>query len=332
MRTTVRQARQGSNQRWFVVVMGAGIAAALLIDAAVAGVPVAAAAQPPVALGTTASFALLAGSTITNTGSSVVNGNLGLYPGTSVTGFPPGVVHGTEYVADSTAQQAQSDLTTAYNDAAGRTPATTVTSDLGGQTLAPGVYKSASSMALTGTVTLDGQGNPNAVFVFQAGSTLTTGSGSTVQLTGGAQACNVFWQVGSSTTLGTSTVFAGTILSLTSATLDTGATVVGRVMARNGAVTLDTNTITVPTCTTTTTTTTATTVPTTTATTVPTTTATTVPTTTATTVPVVVPSAHTGEPWAGWLYWLLTALAGAFGLALLGDLVHRRRVSRRTGG
>ena len=119
--------------------------------------------------------------------------------------------------------------------------------DSGGQTLAPGVYNSASSLGLTGPVVLEAQGDPSAVFVFQAGSTLITAPTSTVALTGGAQACNVFWQVGSSATLNTASTFVGTIMALTSATLDTGATVQGRVLARNGAVTLDTNTITTPT-------------------------------------------------------------------------------------
>ena len=207
------------------------------------------AAQPPVGLGTATPFAVLASSTVTNTGPSVISGDLGLSPGSAVTGFPPGVViNGTEHVADAVALQAQTDLTTAYNDAAGRTPFTVVSTDLGGQTLDPGVYHAASSMGLTGTVTLDAQGDPNAVFIFQMGSTLTTASNSTVSLINGAQACNVFWQVGSSATLGTNTTFVGSILALTSVAVQTGTTVAGRVLASNGAVTLDTNTITTPTC------------------------------------------------------------------------------------
>ena len=210
------------------------------------------AAQPPVGLGTANPFAVLAGSTVTNTGPSTINGNLGVSPGAAVTGFPPGTVNGTIDKANAVASQAQSDLTTAYNDAAGRTPALAVSADLGGQTLTPGVYKSASSLGLTGTLTLDAQGDPDAVFIFQAGSTLTTAGG--VNLINGAQSCNVFWQVGSSATLGTppspSSVFRGTILALTSITLVTGVTVDGRALARNGAVTLDTNTITPAPCTT----------------------------------------------------------------------------------
>jgi Ice-binding-like len=201
-------------------------------------------AAAPVPLGTADNFAVLAGSTVTNTGPTVVNGDLGLSPGTSVTGFPPGTVNGTQHITDAVAAQAQTDLTTAYNDAAAQAPTGTVSADLGGQRLTSGVYRSASSLGLTGALTLDAQGNANAVFIFQAGSTLTTASASRVNLVNGAQACNVFWQVGSSATLGTASTFRGTILALTSITVTTGATVDGRVLARNAAVTLDTNTIT----------------------------------------------------------------------------------------
>jgi Ice-binding-like len=144
------------------------------------------AAQPPVGLGTAQAFAVLAGSTVTNTGPSTLFGDLGVSPGTAVTGFPPGTVNGTIHAADAVAGQAQSDLTTAYNDAAGRTPPLAVPADLGGLTLTAGVYKSGSSLGLTGTLTLDAQGNPNAVFVFQAASTLITASGSSVKLINGA--------------------------------------------------------------------------------------------------------------------------------------------------
>ncbi len=238
-----------------------GAAATLAVFAVALGAPAALAAQPQVGLGNAAPFAVLAGTTVTNTGPSVISGDVGVSPGTAVTGFPPGQVNnGTIHLGDAVAAGAQADLTTAYNDAAGRTPATTVANpDLGGTTLAPGVYKVASAMSLTGTVTLDGQNDPNAVFIFQAGSTLITASSSTVKLIGGAQACNVFWQVGSSATLGTGSNFAGTIMALTSASVQTGATVAGRVLARNGQVSLDDNTITVPTCTTATTTSTTTT-------------------------------------------------------------------------
>ena len=210
------------------------------------------AAQPPVGLGTADSFAVLAASTVTNTGPSTVNGDLGLSPGTAVTGFPPGTVNGTIHVADAVAGQAQTDLKTAYEEAAGRTPFVPVSGDLGGQTLLAGVYKSGSSLGLTGTLTLDAQGNSNAVFVFQAGSTLTTASGSRVNLIHGAQPCNVFWQIGSSATLGTSSVLAGNILALTSISMSEGVTVDGRALARNGAVTLINDKITAAHCATTT--------------------------------------------------------------------------------
>ncbi|MDT7744664.1 MAG: hypothetical protein QOE59_3742, partial [Actinomycetota bacterium] len=231
------------------LVVGA-TAAAMTVAVAVGAPPAASAAEAPVGLGTAAAFGVLGGQTVTNTGPSIITGDLGVSPGAAITGFPPGLVIGTTHTADAVALQAQSDLTTAYNDAAGRTPATSVSSDLGGQTLVGGVYHSASALGLTGTLTLDAQGDPNAVFIFQAGSTLTTAPNSTVQLINGASPCNVFWQVGSSATLGTNTTFVGNVLALTSATVQTGTSVSGRVLARNGAVTLDTNMITQPMCTT----------------------------------------------------------------------------------
>src|SRR5512133_428353 len=155
------------------------------------------AAAVSVPLGTAGSYAVLAGSTVTNTGASVINGDLGLSPGTAVTGFPPGLVHGTTHVADAAALQAQADLTIGYNAAAAEQPPHPVTGDLGGQTLTRGVYNSATSLGLTGALTLDGQGDPSSVWVFQAGSTLTTASASRVNLINGASACNVYWQIGS---------------------------------------------------------------------------------------------------------------------------------------
>ncbi|MFA6474740.1 MAG: ice-binding family protein [Patescibacteria group bacterium] len=167
----------------------------------------------------------------------------------SVTGFPPGTLNGTEYVADATAVQAQVDLVTAYTNAAGQTPVSTVPTELGGTTLTAGIYdSSAGTFGVTGTLTLDAEGDPDAVFIFQTDSTLITAGASNVSLLNGAQACNVFWKVGSSATLGTDSTFKGNILALTSATLTTGADVEGRVLARNGAVTLDTNTITKAVC------------------------------------------------------------------------------------
>ena len=215
--------------------------ATLLITASLAS----SAEAASVPLGTADSFAVLAGTTVTNTGPSVISGDLGVSPGAAVTGFPPGTVTaGTIHAADAVALQAQGGLTTAYNDAAGRSSTATISSDLAGSTLGPGVYTSASSLGLSGDLTLDARGDPSAVFVFQAGSTLTAGSGSRVLLVGGAQPCNVFWQVGSSATIGTTSASAGNILALTSISLTTGATLNGRALARNGAVTLDTNTIT----------------------------------------------------------------------------------------
>ena len=235
-----------------------GMCATTSLALVLAGAPSASAAQAPVGLGTATSFAVLAGSTVTNTGPSTISGDLGVSPGSAVTGFPPGTVtDGVIHASDAVAAQAQNDLTTAYNDAAGRGPSTNESGDLTGQTLKAGVYKSSSSLGLTGTVTLDAQGDPSAVFIFQVASTLITGSGSNVSLINGAQPCNVFWQVGSSATLGTNTTFNGSILALTSISANTGATVAGRLLARNGAVTLDTNTITRPVCSTATSTATA---------------------------------------------------------------------------
>lgn len=217
----------------------ASFAAAVLF---VAALPVAA----QISLGTAQSFGVLGGSTVTNTGATTVNGNVGVSPGTAVTGFPPGVViGGAIHNNDAVAVQAQNDLTTAYDDIAG-TPCTVdlTGQNLGGLTLTPGVYCFTSSAQLTGALTLDALGNPNALFLFKIGSTLTTASGSTVTVINGGSSCNrVFWQVGSSATLGTGTSFAGDILALTSITLTTGANTSGRLLARNGAVTLDTNNV-----------------------------------------------------------------------------------------
>lgn len=209
----------------------------------------AAAAEARVGLGTASAFAVLAGSAVTNTGPSMITGDLGVSPGSAVSGFPPGQVLGTIHADDATAAQAQSDLTIAYNDAAGRACDVDLTGqDLGGMTLTSGTYCFSSSAQLTGPLTLDAEGDPNAVFIFQIGSTLTTASASSVLLINGAQSCNVYWQVGSSATLGSATTFVGNILALTSITLVTGASIDGRALARNGAVTLDTNDITRSTC------------------------------------------------------------------------------------
>ncbi|HSG39836.1 MAG TPA: IPTL-CTERM sorting domain-containing protein [Thermoanaerobaculia bacterium] len=194
------------------------------------------------------SFAVLGGSTVTNTDTpTIISGNLGVSPGSAVTGFPPGlVVGGTIHAADAVAAQAQSDLTAVYNSLASATCNTDLTGqDLGGMTLTPGVYCFSTSAQLTGALTLDAQGNPDAVFIFKIGSTLTTASAASVVLINNASSCGVFWQVGSSASLGTGTALAGSIVALTSITLNTGASVNGRVLARNGGVTLDNNQVTV---------------------------------------------------------------------------------------
>jgi len=210
--------------------------------------PIAGAATA-LSLGSATPYAILAGSTITNTGSSVITGDIGLSPGTAITGFPPGHQSaGVTQVADAAAQSAKSDLTGAYLVAAAEVPFVAVSGDLGGQTLVAGVYRSTSSLSLTGTLTLNGAGNADAVFILQAGSTFVAASASRIVLENGAQACHVYWQVGSSATLGTDSQFSGSLLALTSITLNTGAQVTGRLLAQNGAVTLDTNVITVPTC------------------------------------------------------------------------------------
>jgi hypothetical protein len=206
-------------------------------------------AQTRVALGAATSFVVLGGSTVTNTGLTVVTGDLGVSPGTAVTGFGPGTVVGVQHANDPTAAQAEADLTTAYNDAAGRTLCpVAVAGNLGGQTLAPGLYKSTGSLEISsGDLTLDARGDGNAVFIFQMASTLTTSAGRQVILSGGARSTNVFWQVGTSATLGTTSSFQGTVMADQSITLATGATLNGRVLARIAAVNLDTNAIVRPT-------------------------------------------------------------------------------------
>ena len=207
------------------------------------------AAPASVGLGTAKSFAVLAGQTITNAGPTKITGDIGLHPGSAVTGFSSVTYVGALHLADGVALQAKNALVTAYNDAAGRTPATTVATELGGQVLTAGVYNSAAgTFGVTGTLTLDAEGDAQAVFIFQMASTLITAPGSSVALINGANACNVYWQVGSSATLDTTTSFKGTIMALTSIALKTGATLQGRALARNGEVTLDTNVITSAAC------------------------------------------------------------------------------------
>jgi hypothetical protein len=210
---------------------------------------VAATGPATVGLGTAAPFAVLAGTPkVASTGATVINGNVGISPAAAVTGFPPGIVHGTTHKADAVALQAQSDLTIAYTDAAGR-PVTATHGTLGGLTLAPGVYNAGGVVLdLTGTLTLNGHNDPNAVWIFQATSALVTASSSKVKLINGANSCNVFWQVTSSATLGSGSTFVGTIMALTSITLNSGVTLHGRALARNGQVSLIKDTITSSTC------------------------------------------------------------------------------------
>jgi Ice-binding-like len=207
----------------------------------VLGWPATALATDP-GLGVAGTFAVLASTTITNTGPSWITGQIALSPGTSVTGFPPGT-SGHPDLANGAALQAMTDLTTAYINAAGATPFVALTGNLGGRTLIPGTYQYSSSAGLTGTLTLDGRGSTTAIWLFQIGSTLTTASSSRVSLINGAQPCDVFWQVGSSATIGASTTFVGNVMALNSISMLTGATLAGRALARHGAVTLDTNRI-----------------------------------------------------------------------------------------
>lgn len=209
-------------------------------------IPVQGTMQSPIVMGAAANLAILAGSAVTNTGGTVITGDLGLSPGTSVGGFPPGILNGTLHINDNIATQAKLDLTAAYNDAAGRTATDIVTlaGNLGGLTLTPGLYKSTSSLAISsGDLTFDAKGNSNAVFIIQIASALTVTSGRKVFLAGGASASNIFWQVGSSATFGTTSAFKGTIMAMQSITFSTGATLNGRALARSGGVTMAGNTI-----------------------------------------------------------------------------------------
>jgi hypothetical protein len=232
-----------------VLAGSAAVAAAVMLQ--IVNPTAASAAEAPVGLGTAGNFSVLAGSTVTNTGPTTMAQSLGVHPGNTATGFPPGQVGGETHLADQVALQAKSDLTTAYNDAAGRTPFTNLASELGGTTLIPGVYRIGAAQ-LTGQLTLNAQGNPQAVFIFQIDSTLVTASNSSVKFINGASPCNVYWKVGSSATLGTDTAFVGNIMALASIAMQTGAKLQGRALARTAAVTLDTNVITKPVCTSTT--------------------------------------------------------------------------------
>jgi ice-binding like protein len=240
VRSVSRSQRRAKSFRLSGLLAGGLLAGMLFASAAVA-------APATVGLGTAASYSVLAGSTVTNTGPTTMFGDLGLAPGSSVTGAPH--VLGQTHVDDAVAIEAKLDLTTAYNAAASRPTEGSAGTDLAGQTFTPGVRTASGALLLSaGSVVLDAQGDPNAVFIFQIGSTLITGSNTTVQLVNGAQACNVFWQVGSSATLGTGTRFVGTVMAAETITANTAATIHGRLLAQTAAVNMDTNTITQSNC------------------------------------------------------------------------------------
>jgi LPXTG-motif cell wall-anchored protein len=249
----VRTAQPPGQRRTFRIAAAVAIAGGSAALLAV-GQPVSASIVPTVPLATSSNYSVLASSTVTNTNPSVIGQSVGLSPGTSITGFPPGIVlaPATIEAANAVTLQAQQDLTIAYVDAANRgVEFTSSNADLVGQTLAPGVYESPAHgpLGLSGQLVLDGQGNSDAVFIFQTDSTLITSTGSTIALINGASECNVFWQVGSSATLGSGSLFVGNILALTSITVESSVVVHGRALARNGAVTLDNNVFTQPSCT-----------------------------------------------------------------------------------
>jgi hypothetical protein len=209
-------------------------------------IPIQEVPQSSVTLGSTSELAVLAGSSVTSTGATVITGDMGLSPGSSIGGFPPGILNGTQHINNATSDQAKLDLTAAYNDLAGRTSTDIVTlsGNIGGLTLTPGLYKSTSSLAISsGDLTFDAKGDASAIFVIQIATTLTTTSGRKVILSGGALASNIFWVVGSSATFGTTSVFKGTVLAMQSITMNTGATIDGRLLARTGAITMAGNTI-----------------------------------------------------------------------------------------
>jgi hypothetical protein len=237
----------GMNSRVKRIPMGFALAVLILLHHNATAIPV------TVDLGSDSGFAVLAGSGITVAGAvdtTTITGDIGTFPTTSITGLGNVVLNGVNQGGDAVTQNAKGDLVTAFGDAASRSATTTYSPifDLGGQTLTSGVYNDPTSFGLTGTLTLDAKGNPNAVWIFQTGSSLITAANSKINLIGGAQACHVFWEIGSSATLGTGTSFIGTILALTSITLTTGATVDGGLLAQNGAVTLDSNVITTADC------------------------------------------------------------------------------------
>lgn len=232
--------------RWTAVVGIAALTSTLLVAGLLLGPARAYAAVTPVVLGTAGTYLVLGGTGVTNTGATVLSGDLGVSPSTAIVGFPPGIIAGATHAGDPQAAQAQTDLLSAYNDAAGRIPtALDFAGDQNGKTFTPGVYHTAAAFALTGTLTLDGRGDPNAVFIFQVGAALNTAAGSTVSLVNGAQASHVFWQVLGAAGTGASSSFSGTIMALGAITVGAGAAVTGRALSR-GLVTLSTNTFTFP--------------------------------------------------------------------------------------
>jgi len=209
-------------------------------------IPVQTTIQTSVSMASLSTYAVLAGSAITSTGATAITGDLGLSPGSSVGGFPPGILTGTKHVNDVSSTQAKLDLTSAYNDLAGRTctDIVTISGNIGGLTLTPGLYKSTSTLAVSsGDLTFDAKGNADAIFIIQIASSFTATSGRKVLLSGSAQAKNIFWQVGSSATFGTTVAFKGNILAMQSITFATGATLDGKALARTGGVTMAGNTI-----------------------------------------------------------------------------------------
>jgi hypothetical protein len=240
--------RAGLRRRPIGLFGGAALAvagtAALIINL---GAPAAFAAEAPVGLGAVASNTVLGGETVTNTGLTVLDGDLGTTPGSAITGFPPGIVGGTTRV-EAAAADAKASLLIAYDDARRRATTANVAGDLVGQTLVGGVYTASGPLAVSGTLTLDAQGDPNAVFIFQAASTLITASSSRIALLDGASSCNVYWQVAESATLGTNSRFTGTIMALQSISVTTGTRVDGRALARNGQVSLQSNVFQSTTC------------------------------------------------------------------------------------
>lgn len=227
-----------------LVLVVATVLAAVFVDS-----PAARASTPtPVDLAGAAPFGIL-GDAVPNTGLTTVNGDLGVSPGGAITGFPPGIVTGSTRVGGAAVSAAQSALSAAYADALGRTADTTLTGqDLGGLTLTPGVYRFGTTAQLTGALTLDGQNDPEAGFIFQIGTTLGSAAASSVTLVNGARACNVFWQVGTASTLGAATTFRGSMLASTAITVGAGSSIDGRLLTRAGTVTLDSDVVTPATC------------------------------------------------------------------------------------